>query len=71
MAVNFNDLDSQLNKLQNAHPQWHIWLVPKSVGGATWCAKPLPTLNEASPEDLETAIGETEADWKSKGVRSG
>jgi hypothetical protein len=70
MALNFTDLDAQRNRLEGAHPGWHVWYVPHQ-GGITWCAQPTPILNEASAEDLEKAIHETETDWQNEGVRSG
>lgn len=66
--MNFTDLDQQKAELENVHPGWQIWYVP-TMNGITWCARPEPGLNEASPEDLQKAIVETESDWRSEGVR--
>jgi hypothetical protein len=68
MALNFSDLDTERDRLQNEHPGWKVWYVPHQ-NGVTWCAQPTPTLNEASTDDLEKAIHETETDWQSEGVR--
>jgi hypothetical protein len=68
MALNFSDLDTERDRLQNEHPGWKVWYVP-GTGGITWCAQPTPTLNEASTDDLEKAIHETETEWQSEGVR--
>lgn len=65
MALNFSDLDTERDRLQNEHPGWRVWYVP-GTGGITWCAQPTPTLNETSTDDLEMAIHETETDWQTK-----
>jgi hypothetical protein len=68
MALDFRALDETRDDLRARHPGWRIWYVPH-LNGTTWCAQPLPTLNEESTEDLEKAIKETETDWQSEGVR--
>jgi len=68
MALNFKTLDEQRDELMSRHPGWQFWYIPK-VGGTTWCARPEPGLAEDSPEALEKAIAETEADWRQQGVR--
>jgi hypothetical protein len=37
--------------------------------GTTWCARPRPSISEASPDDLEKAIRETEEDWEKQASR--
>jgi len=70
MGLNLRTMDDQRDALAAKHPGWQIWYVP-SVHGTTWCARPLPSVSEASPEDLEKAIGEAEEDWLQEGVRRG
>jgi hypothetical protein len=57
MPLNFAHLDGERDQLQEKHPGWRVWYVPH-VGGITWCAQRLPTLNEDSPEHLSEAIDE-------------
>jgi hypothetical protein len=59
--------DAERDRLQSEHPGWRVWYVPHQTG-ITWCAQPIPTLNEASVEDLEKAIHETETDWQNESV---
>ena len=66
--MDFHDLEAQKTGLENANPGWRVWYVPH-IDRVTWCAQPTPTLNEASPEDLQKAIRETETDWRAEGVR--
>lgn len=70
MALNFKDLDAARDRLEHAYPGWHVWYVLHQ-NGITWCAQPTPTLNEASVEDLEKAIHETETDWQNESACSG
>lgn len=67
MALNFKDLDAERDRLERAHLGWQVWYVPH-MNGITWCARPLPSLSEASTDDLEKAIRETEKDWKDEGA---
>jgi hypothetical protein len=67
MDLNFSDLDAERDRLQNEHPGWRFWYVP-GTDGITWCAQPTPTLNQASTDDLEKAIHETETDWQDEGA---
>jgi len=60
--ADLNELDAIKAELERKHPGWWIWYVP-AMNGVGWCARPHPGLAEHSPEDLETAIGEAEADW--------
>jgi hypothetical protein len=60
MATSLHTLDRQLEDLRQRHPGWRIWYVP-GIGHTTWCAQPLPLLNEHSAEDLRAAITEAEA----------
>jgi hypothetical protein len=69
MPPTFTELDRQKGELQRGHPGWRIWYVPHATGPTIWCAQREPTLNEASPEDLEKAIKETETDWRDDIVR--
>jgi|HubBroStandDraft_2_1064218.scaffolds.fasta_scaffold683686_2 hypothetical protein len=55
------ELDVIKRELEERHPGWQIWFVPKLNRDVTWCARPNPLLNEASPEDLSAAIGQAEA----------
>ena len=61
--VDFGHLDKIRNELEHAHPGWWVWFVPNSADGTVvWCARPHPGLVEHSPEDLEKAIAEVEAE---------
>jgi hypothetical protein len=62
MAHDFQGLDAIKAELERKHPGWWIWYVP-AMNSVGWCARPHPGLAEHSPEDLETAISEAEADW--------
>jgi hypothetical protein len=62
MAHDFQGLDQQKAELERTHPGWWIWYVP-AMTGVDWCARPHPGLTEHSPEDLQKAISEAEADW--------
>jgi hypothetical protein len=51
------ELDVIKASLEDRFPSWQIWYVPHSGNRTvTWCARPHPLLNEASPEDLAEAI---------------
>jgi hypothetical protein len=50
------ELDRLKHELEERHPGWQIWFVPKLDRTVTWCARPHPLLNEASPEELSAAI---------------
>jgi hypothetical protein len=67
MPLNFTDLDSERDRIQDVHPGWQVWYVPH-MNGITWCARPLPSLSEGSTDDLEKAIRETEQEWKESGA---
>jgi hypothetical protein len=53
--------DQIKHELEERHPGWQVWYVPHNDRTVTWCARPNPLLNEASPEDLSAAIGQAEA----------
>ena len=51
------ELDAIKADLEGRFPGWQVWYVPHSTdAGVTWCARPKPILNEASPEHLAEAI---------------
>lgn len=56
MGSVLHDYDRQLAGLRKRFPGWKIWYVPKTDQGVTWCAHPLPILNEKSPDDLAAAM---------------
>jgi hypothetical protein len=61
MPSYLTDLDQIKHDLEARYPGWQIWYVPGSVQpGATWCARPHPLLNAASPEDLAEEIEEAD-----------
>jgi len=55
------ELDRIKDELEKRHPGWQVWYVPHLDRTVTWCARRLPLLNEASPEDLSEAITRAEA----------
>lgn len=55
------ELDRIKQGLEERFPGWQVWYVPHHDRHITWCARPLPLLNEASPDDLAAAIGQAEA----------
>lgn len=59
MTSYLQQLDAIKADLESRYPGWQVWYVPNSTDrGATWCARPHPLLNEASPEYLAQAIEE-------------
>lgn len=50
------ELDERKRELEERFPGWQVWFVPAATGPVTWCARPWPLLNEASPEELAKAI---------------
>jgi hypothetical protein len=48
------------DQLEEAHPGWQIWWVPRAIGGYHWCAAPpgaaTSTLVKDSPAQLDEAI---------------
>jgi hypothetical protein len=63
-----NIRDQQREELARRRPGWEVWCVPLYVGGEVWCARPQgcddpdQVLNADSPEHLDEAIAEKEAD---------
>ena len=53
---NFRALDRARDSLKAQYPGWNIWWVPGQGRSTTWCAQPLPLINQHSPEDLAEAI---------------
>jgi hypothetical protein len=55
-----NGIDKAVERLEAAHPEWHIWVVYKAVGGVVWCARRRDgegkIINEDSPTALAAAI---------------
>jgi hypothetical protein len=47
-------------RLEADWPAWHVWAVPKAVGGTTWCARRWDetgdVINADSPDELEALI---------------
>jgi len=61
MASYLQQLDATKADLMVRYPGWQVWYVPNSTHpGATWCARPHPLLNEASPEYLAQAIEQSD-----------
>ncbi len=64
---NLPELDRIKHELEQQFPGWHLWYVPRSKGGVTWCAQPWPLINSQSPEHLAAEImqahTEASADW--------
>jgi hypothetical protein len=52
------EMDERKAELEARFPGWQIWYVPHLDRTSTWCARPWPLLNEASPEDLAAAIAD-------------
>jgi hypothetical protein len=53
-------------QLERTHPDWHVWVIFKAVGGQVWCGRRFdgtgPLLNTGSAEDLAKAIEQAEAE---------
>jgi hypothetical protein len=60
-----SELDVKRAELAARFPEWIVWFVPHAYGGVTWCAQRKPTLNAASPDELERAIAEAESQTRS------
>jgi hypothetical protein len=58
MGSYLDELDARKAELQARFPGWQVWYVPGHNRTVTWCARPYPLLNEATPEDLAEAIGQ-------------
>jgi hypothetical protein len=52
-------LDERKHELEQDNPCWQIWYVPHTDRTVTWCARPWPLLNAASPEQLQKHIDQT------------
>lgn len=48
--------DRMKRDLEERFPGWGVWFVPGMGRTVTWCARPMPLLNEDSPEHLAEAI---------------
>jgi hypothetical protein len=55
------ELDRIKDELAGRFPGWQIWYVPHHDRTVMWCGRPLPLLNEYSPEDLSAAIEQAQA----------
>jgi hypothetical protein len=55
-----NHLDVIVARLEADWPSWHVWAVPKAVGGYTWCAHRRDdekrVLNAGTPGELEERL---------------
>jgi hypothetical protein len=51
-----NHFQAIVAALERDHPDWHVWIVPKAVGGYIWCAyrrdDERQVLNADSPDEL-------------------
>jgi hypothetical protein len=61
-----NPIEDMRAELERAHPDWHVWVIFKAVGGTIWCAQRLGevgrVLNEDSADHLGEAIVQAEAE---------
>ncbi len=60
MGAPLHWMDRERAKLQDRHPGWNIWYVPRACGPTVWCAQREPLLNTDSPDHLSEAIREVE-----------
>lgn len=52
------ELDRMRRELQDDYAGWQIWYVFHPDGSATWHARPTPSLNASSPDDLRQLISQ-------------
>jgi len=57
-----NPTNAIVVRLEADWPRWHIWAVPRAVGGTIWCARrwddEKQVLNAASPDELVELLEE-------------
>ena len=55
-------LQDYIRQLEEDHPRWHCWWVPKAIGGFHWCAArwdhTAGPISADSPALLDEAIAE-------------
>ncbi len=62
-----NPSDETAARLEDQHPDWQVWYVPRATGGGmTWCARRRDgggqPLNAASPDELAQMLEGQELD---------
>lgn len=60
-----NPTEQAVRQLERDHPDWHVWVIYRVIGGLLWCARRWdetgPVLNEDSAGDLGEAIAQADA----------